>query len=162
MKNLIIKTVFLLVASFAFSCDQNDNADPEFLSPGATLTGSWLMTEYGYSPGGGYFTEPIAPVPAQTIAFNANGEMWSNAEGLTQYKYYRVMEDPYFPGSGYNIVVLFTTNPEGQPLDPKNLSPSYSIVFTDTLLKLSYRWCIEGCHLGMKRISHAYAAPENP
>lgn len=160
MKNLVIKTLVMMVLSLAFSCNQNDNAEePEFLPPGEILTGTWLMTDYGYSPGDRYITEPIAPVPAQTITFKENGEMSSNAEGFSQYKYYRVMAEPLVPGADRNIVALFTTDPGSQPLDINNLSPSYTIFFTETHLKLSYRWCIEGCHVGLKRMA---VAEENP
>jgi hypothetical protein len=150
MKNLLTKVLALVLVSFSVSCDHGGEG-PDILPVGETLIGSWLVSERGYSPGAGYITEEVPPRPAQTIIFKANGELFSNVEGFSQYPYYLVLEHPQDPE--HYILALFATQPDGQPLDVNKLSPTYAITFTDKVLKLSYRWCIEGCHIGMKRIT---------
>jgi hypothetical protein len=147
MKNLFAKTLAVLLISFSFSCDKDGG--PEILPVGETLTGSWILTEEGYSPGSGYITKHVESRPEQTLTFKANGEMSSNISGFAAYQHYLILENPQAPGQ--HILALFTTKPVEEPQDVNKLSPAYDITFTDDLLKLSFRWCIEGCHVGLKR-----------
>lgn len=145
MKNLFTKVCSLLIVLIVSSCGDDG---PDTLPVGETLEGSWIMTEYGYSPGSGYVTKGVSTDPARTITFKTDGTLQSNVDGFSAYQYYQVLEIPQAPEN--KIVALFTTKPQG-PHDVNTVSPAYHITFTEDLLKLSMRGCIEGCHIGLKR-----------
>jgi hypothetical protein len=138
----------LILIILTFSCNEVVD-DPCCLPPNGSgdLMGSWQLYETGLSPGSGYIVNKVPVDPAQTITFLPNRAMVSNIQGLEQYKFYLTRYD-----TAHSMVVLslFKNDPYTAP-DPS--PPSYSIVFEDNTLKLSYRWCIEGCHLGFRRIN---------
>ena len=113
-----------------------------------SLTGSWLLYESGYSPGAGYITEEVPPFPAQTVTFHSGNKLSSNIEGLSDYNFYRVLDDEY---SDDKVVGIYKTNP-GNPHDPLPYEHSYTIKFKDGNLFLHFRYCIEGCHMAFLKI----------
>ena len=114
-----------------------------------TLTGSWLLYERGYSPGAEYITENVSLLPPQTVTFHDDGTISSSVEGWKAHQFYLVLNDPSQPE--VSVLALFNTLPD-QPVDTTALQNSYVITFHDGKLKLSFRWCFEGCHLGFRAI----------
>ena len=113
------------------------------------LSGSWLLYESGYSPGGSeYITVDVPSEPAQIITFNA-GKVESSVEGFKEVKYYSVLMDttlhtPY--------LALYTENPD--QVDTPDPASTYLFSATDAQLQLHFRWCIEGCHSAFKKIDN--------
>ncbi|HYG18224.1 MAG TPA: hypothetical protein VD816_04815 [Ohtaekwangia sp.] len=118
---------------------------------GESLEGSWLLYERGYSPGAGYIIEPVPADPAKILTFGSNGELSANLESIKQFKYYRILDDPY--AQEQKILALYTDDPGDEPQDISQLQHSYSITRTDNNLKLSFRYCIEGCHMSFRPIA---------
>jgi hypothetical protein len=80
--------------------------------------------------------------------------MQTNMDGLSKYRFYRILENP----AGENPVIAFyEQDPGSTPQELSELEHSYSMVRAGNTLKLHYRFCIEGCHLGFKRISNTPA-----
>jgi hypothetical protein len=142
MRNLVVNLPIILIAFLALSCNEKDCCVGLEKEGSDQLTGSWLLFERGYSPGAGYIIEPVSAVPPQTIEFKSNGEISCSVSGLTEYKFYSVKGD---------VVGLFKSDPGPSP-DSLAFTHSYNFSFEDGNLKLSYRYCIEGCHLGFKKV----------
>jgi hypothetical protein len=142
--------LFIIVASIVGTSCQNKPVDPELLSAEGDLLGSWKLYERGYSPGSGYTVEPVPDEPVQWIDFNANGTFQSNLAGMGNYKYYRVIDDP---SGNSKIVALFESEPVN--VDPSNLEHSYQMSFENGGLNLSFRFCIEGCHMAFRPLISA-------
>lgn len=141
MMNLLKQFVTLLMICMLFSCEQNDCCvNPEGGSN--TLTGTWLLFERGYSPGGGYITEPVSANPAQTITFRNNGEMISTISGSDEYKFY------FIQGS---IIAFYKEYPGSSP-ELATFTTSFDLSFVGDNIKLQYRYCIEGCHMQLRKI----------
>jgi hypothetical protein len=141
MKKPVISVSIALIAAIALSCDEKEccvNPDDESTS----FSGQWILYERGFSPGSGYIIEPVSSEPAQIIELKGNGELVSTVGGLTDYKFYAVKGD---------IVGLFRTYPGPAP-EVTTVTHSYHIVFEEGNLKLYFRYCVEGCHLGFKRL----------
>lgn len=141
MKKLVANILIILTASFALSCAEKECCPGLEKDSNAELAGQWILFERGYSPGSGYFIEPVSPVPPQLIDFKSNGELSCSVTGLTDYKFYSVRGD---------VVGLFKTDPGPSP-DSLAFDHSYNFSFEDGNLKLGFRYCFEGCHLGFKR-----------
>ena len=141
MKSLL---PILLFTFLAIACDQNSVDPPD--------TGNWLLYERGYSPGAGYITEDVAAIPPQTLTLNADGSMKSSIGELSEYKFYLILEQ----GDDKNkILAVYKVRPVDQHPDINKLERSYEMAFDEEgNLKLSFRWCFEGCHLGLKRLNH--------
>src|SRR5690242_16330375 len=138
MKSLL---AILLIAFLVIACDQNGVAPSD--------TGSWILYERGYSPGAGYITEDVSAVPPQTLALNENGSMTSTIGELSDYKFYLILEHD---ADKNKILAVFKDRPIDQHPDINKLERSYDIALDEEgNLKLSFRWCNEGCHLGLKR-----------
>jgi len=135
--------LFLVLLGFAFSCQEDGGISRKRIVD-QTLQGSWLYVEYGHSPGYGYFTDKVSANPPQTIRFEEDLTLSTNITGLTDYKFYRVLEDTVHQST---VVAFYKEDPGNQPQDVSHLSHSYSVIWTEDLLKLAYRWCIEGCHM---------------
>jgi hypothetical protein len=110
------------------------------------LSGSWLLYELGYSPGSEYITEDVPSVPSQIIKLNGR-KVESTIEGFDDIKFYRVLTDtihhiPY--------VAFYTEDPI--QVDAQAPISTYLFNVNDSVLKLHFRWCIEGCHLAFKKI----------
>jgi hypothetical protein len=149
-QKVMMRTLFFLIVLpfFVLSCENKDCCT--FPGESATeLHGTWLLYERGYSPGAGYITEAVSAEPAQTITFQRDGKINTNFEGWKDYTFYRVLHDDQ---TGDDVLALFKEEPHGE-LDVRQLEHSYSISYDDDgNLRLAFRWCIEGCHLGFKRI----------
>ncbi len=123
----------------------------EFQQKAQDFLGTWQVYEFGQSPGFGYIIEEVPEYPLQILAFKANHQFVSNYEGLTDYKYFLIFEDPLQPGS--QILALYTSLPEDtEEIKLENVEHSYNIVSTDEGLALWYRYCYEGCHIGVRRL----------
>lgn len=113
------------------------------LQNGQELIGRWEVVEVGYSPGSGYVTEKIEQ--SKFIEFGADHHFQSNYEGLDDIHYFRIVED------ADNLVLeLFPTKPEEN--NPDQLAYKYEMAFEEDLLKLMYAYCIEGCHIGIRKV----------
>ncbi|MEQ9441917.1 MAG: hypothetical protein RIG62_22950 [Cyclobacteriaceae bacterium] len=117
--------------------------------PMDSLIGTWQVYETGYSPGGGYIVEEVPDEPAQIMEFKSDHQFWSNRQGLDDYSYYLILED----NSKGSILALYKNE-----LDAENnqeihsLSHIYVSVFKEGKVKLSFRDCVEGCHIGLKKL----------
>ena len=141
MKKVFINVLIILVGAFTLSCEEKEcctNLDDE----SSSILGQWILYERGLSPGSGYIIEPVSSVPPQIVEFKGNGEFACTVGGLTDYKYYAVIGD---------IVGLFRTYPGPAP-DSSAFTHSYHAIFEDGNIKLYFRYCFEGCHLGFKRL----------
>lgn len=141
--------VFLILTS---SCEE-ETAMLKTTSPDQ-ISGTWLHTEYGYSPGAGYYTKPVPAVPPQFITFTEDFQIRTNISGLTQYKFYRIIEDA---AEENPVIAFFEQDPGVGPHELPGLAHSYAIVWEHGTLKLHYRWCFEGCHLGFRLLSDSDA-----
>jgi hypothetical protein len=126
-KNLLIYVSIGLAALFLVSCESDccENSN--------IVEGKWLLYERGGSPGVGYFTEPVSPVPPQQMEFKSNCKLLCSVEGLTDYKFYSVNGD---------IVGLFKNYPGPSP-DIAAFTHSYYVTFEDGNLELGFRYCDE-------------------
>jgi hypothetical protein len=147
LKRSFVSISFLLFV-IASACEEKDCCSIQ--EEGRNdLTGSWLLYEWGYSPGAGYITENVSQIPPQTITFHDDGTISSSVDGWKPHLFYLVLSDPSQPD--LSVLALFDTLPD-QPVDINDLQNSYLITFDDGKLKLSFRWCVEGCHLGFRAI----------
>jgi len=146
-----IRTSLLLFTCIVLgsSCQEEADKIPE-TSFGQAIAGSWVLVEYGYSPGAGYITEVVPEIPRQTIDFQEDFGVSTNIERLMEYKFYRILEDT---ASESMVIALYEENPGSAVQDISKLAHSYSVQWNEGKLILYYRWCIEGCHLGFKRIT---------
>ena len=152
MKKSAFSLLILMCSLFA-SCTQEPEQPEECcdtfdFSQDAAFSGTWRVFEYGYSPGAGYIVEPVAADPAQLLTLGTDGSFSSNYGALSEYKYYELLDDPQ---SDNRILALFTEYTEHPDTD--NLEQSYSVTVTDRGVSLSYRWCFEGCHIGIRKVS---------
>lgn len=141
MKTLINITI-ISIACLAMSCGEKDCCVGLDKKGTGELAGAWILSERGYSPGAGYIVEPVSPVPPQVIDFKSNGELSCSISGLTDYKFYAVSGD---------IVALYKTDPGPSP-DSITFIHSYHFSVEGDQLKLGFRYCYEGCHLGFKKV----------
>ncbi len=144
----VLSQIFVVLI-LAFACDDESPQIVETTSA-TPINGTWLYTEYGYSPGAGYYTKAVPPVPPQTISFTEDLQIRTNISELTKYKFYRIIEDA---AEENKVIAFYEQDPGSEPQDLSGLAHSYSIVWEDNMLKLYYRWCFEGCHLGFRLLS---------
>ena len=142
MKKLVVNIPIILIAILALSCNEKDCCEGEENEGNNELAGKWLLFERGYSPGAGYIIEPVSAIPPQIIEFKNNGVLSCSVSGLTDYRFYAVKGD---------VVGLFKSDPGPSP-DSLAFTHSYNFSFEDSNLKLGFRYCYEGCHLGFKKI----------
>ena len=113
------------------------------------LIGKWQIYEHGYSPGGGYIVKEVPNEPAQILTFESDNQFWSKNAGMDGFSYYLIINDR----SEGNILALYEEEPDiKENQDTKSLAHSYMITYDKGNVKLSFRYCIEGCHIGLKRI----------
>ena len=135
--------IFPLLIIVFYACDEKDD-NPTIESIGE-LTGSWLLYERGYSPGGEYIVEAVPPTPPQILIFEEE-EMSSSVSGFEDFKFYEVSIDTV---TRTEFLALYKNKPSLQ--DDKS-SPTYLFDIAGDTLKLHFRYCIEGCHLAFRRI----------
>lgn len=129
----------LLMVGVMSSCDEKDCCA---FGEDEGLTGTWLLYERGYSPGAGYITEPVSASPAQTLTFQDNGEMTSSINGSDEYEFYFIQG---------NVIAFYKVYPGPSP-DPSTFTTSFNLSRVGHNLKLQYRFCIEGCHMELRKI----------
>jgi hypothetical protein len=144
--NKVFAAVFLLTG-VAWSCQDDENINNNVIAD--TITGEWLFFEYGYSPGAGYETVAVSPVPPRTIRFEKDMSVVSNIENFSSVRFYRILEDTTHHTT---VLALFEDDPGSQPVDIRGLTNSYSVYKEGDTIRLSYRWCIEGCHMAFRKI----------
>lgn len=136
MKHFTLIAIILLAVACDDCCSE--------LSDGNDLQGKWKVVEVGYSPGAGYITEKMED--SRFIQFGSDHEFTSNYEGLEDIAYYRITE------SDEGVMLeLFPETPK--EADPDQLVYKYRMSFEDSMLKLMYAYCIEGCHIGIQKVS---------
>ena len=108
------------------------------------LYGTWRLSERGSSPGSGYNVEPVPAVPAQFLILSGDGTVQSNIKffDLDHTHYYELSEDPQ---DGSKIITFYPSR--GSHNEDRD-GRSFAIEQTSTTLRLYFRYCIEGCHLG--------------
>lgn len=143
-----MKTLFATFFSLLLLLSCRDEKESTTSAHDNEIIGSWLLFEYGYSPGSGYIIEKVPVEPAQIIKFSEDGRFSSTAEEFINFKYYLILEDLQYDQT---VLALFVNDPGSAPQDIQKLENAYNLSF-EKGLKLSRRWCIEGCHLGFKRI----------
>ena len=140
---LVFLLIFLLSA-----CSEDDFC---CIDPESEIIDTWLLFERGWSPGSGYFVDPVSETPPQTMEIRPDGRFSSNIQGLEQYRYFLILEDDRWD---VEVLALFESKPPKNP-DLDKLEHSYNIeVQENGTVKLFFRYCIEGCHLGLRRISN--------
>ena len=76
--------------------------------------------------------------------------MTSTIEGLKNYKFYLILEDTL---SSSNVLAVFEQAPSNPDLPLSEVKHGYNFSLQeDNRLRLNFRYCIEGCHLGLKKI----------
>jgi hypothetical protein len=129
------------------SCNGNkDCCLPNGESEG--LIGKWQIYETGYSPGGGYIVKKVPDEPAQILNFESDNQFFSKNTGMERFSYYLILNDS-LEGS---ILALYEEEPDiKENQDTKSLAHSYMIKYEEGNVKLFFRYCIEGCHIGLKK-----------
>lgn len=143
LKHLLIP-IYLFVA--LSSCDEQKECCPE--DEVEQMVGSWRLYERGYSPGGGYITEPIPADPPQDVTLK-DGRLTSTIDGFSDLKYYKILTDSM---THTPILALYVNDPETGTNEVYPNVQTYSFDRSNNTLKLYFRYCIEGCHLAFKKI----------
>jgi hypothetical protein len=137
--------VFLFLSIFASSCQESDFC---CIDPEVEMTDTWILYERGWSPGSGYNIDPVSADPPQTMEIRSDGRFSSNIAGLEEYRYFVILQD-----QDMEVLALFENKPPKNP-DVGKLEHSYNILLQENgTVNLWFRYCIEGCHLGIRRVS---------
>ena len=140
MKSRLLILAYMMLF---FSCGEEsgfpDNGDHE-------IAGTWLNVEQGYSPGSGYVTEKVPENPALTLRLQRDLRVSSNMEGFSKFRFYRL-------SSNSSRVVFYEGDPGPAAPDFSGVLNTYGIEWEGSMMKLSYRGCIEGCHLGFRYLA---------
>jgi len=150
MKNTIVSSIIIMFVACLGACSDDEKKidEPEVTTYDDPLNGEWLLYETGSSPGSGYNIKKVSANPAQTLTIKDDGTISFNFDSLSNFKFYRLLEDP---NSESKVLALYKSDPGTEPQDVSTLRVSYSVSFVNGNLKLGFRWCVEGCHLGFKR-----------
>jgi hypothetical protein len=140
MRNII---AIVLLGLIVIGCDSKDESFSTEQIQG--LNGTWLLTEQGWSPGSGYIVDPVAPSPVQTVSFTGHKTFSSNIQGLSEFKFFAVMEGD----NDITNLLLYVDDPESE--NGKPASKKFYIELNDGLLKVMPIGCIEGCHFGFRK-----------
>ena len=134
----------LFILFFATGCNEDEFC---CIDPENEIVATWLLFERGWSPGGGYNIDPVSPDPPQTMEIRSDGRFSSNIVELEEYRYFIILQD-----KDWEVLALFKDKPPKDP-DIDKLEHSYNINYQENgTVILFFRWCIEGCHLGLRRI----------
>lgn len=116
------------------------------IDPESDIIDTWVLFERGYSPGAGYIVEPVDQTPEQIMQIRGDGSFFSNIDGLEKYRYFVIL-----PEQEWEVLALFEKKPPKDP-DIDKLDHSYIIEIQENgTVNLFFRFCIEGCHLGLRR-----------
>lgn len=146
------KVIFLLIpltGLFLFFTCEREETEEVVLKTDQDIIGKWQLYETGYSPGGGYVTDKVDPIPMQSITLKEGNHFSSNIEGLESFQYYYVLDGLT---DDQKILALFTNEQNPDRLKIDDADHSYSIDWDKGNLKLHFRYCIEGCHMAFKKI----------
>jgi hypothetical protein len=147
MSKIQISTVAFIFILFLLSCKDT----PIDLSQDKELTGSWILYERGYSPGAGYIIEKVPTLPPQIITFKTDNRISTTITGLTDFKFYLITTDSV---TKEKVLALYENFPADDLKNPPDFyAHSYLIKAEGDRLKLYFRYCFEGCHLGLRRYS---------
>jgi hypothetical protein len=147
MKSVIL--FFLLVAIVSLTgCEEKHDRQPTIGEAEGALEGRWILYEKGYSPGMGYIVEKVNTNPPSQLTLTWDKDFSSNISELTQFKFYRVATDS---AVNKQILALYEEDPGNSIPDSNTVKHSYFIELNGNELKLSFRYCFEGCHLAFKR-----------
>lgn len=142
MKTYLVCFLIILLSA----CQDNDFC---CIDPENEIISTWILFERGWSPGSGYYVDPVSETPPQTMEIRSDGRFSSNIQGLEEYRYFAILQD-----QDWEILALFEKKPPKNP-DVDNLEHSYLIEFHENdTVKLYFRYCFEGCHLGLRRLSN--------
>jgi hypothetical protein len=154
--NKLNSILLIIIALVQSNCDKSFNEDHlikeehcEFLTITGepSILGKWQVYEKGYSPGHEYIIEKIPSVPAQTVDFKPHNVLVTNILG--DYSFYYVLRHPT---TGENIIALFTSQQNQEDIKIDELEVSYLLSqCRNGNIRLSFRYCYEGCHLGLKK-----------
>ncbi len=134
-----------IVISMA-SCDDNSGSPYDEEHGDQTLTGTWVLFERGYSPGFGYIVEEVKD--GQTLTLRSNGTLRTNLTDIRDFKFYYV----HNAVNPVETVIAFFEEDPGPSPDPSTFRTSYNVTFDGNTVRLGYRYCFEGCHLGFRRV----------
>lgn len=152
MKKLFILGILILTA-LSTSC-QEDEPEIECCLPfdiATSLSGEWQVYERGYSPGDRYIIEEVPNTPEQNMSFETENVFSSNITGLEDYSYFKIFEDSHIEEG--MVLALFSELLDMQEADPDQLEHSYTLEeYSNGNIKLGFRFCIEGCHLALKKV----------
>jgi hypothetical protein len=82
------------------------------------------------------------------MEIRSDGRFSSNIAGLEEYRYFVILQD-----QDMEVLALFENKPPKNP-DVGKLEHSYNILLQENgTVNLWFRYCIEGCHLGIRRVS---------
>ena len=139
--------VLIIPVLLILSCDGNQDCCLPIND--GELLGKFRVYEYGYSPGDRYIVESVPADPPQLLNFEDDCTFSSNYQNLTSFKYYMILEG----NNDEKILALFEKKPDNKEnIDVNNLSHSYLIEYEGLNVKLYYRFCFEGCHIGLNKI----------
>ncbi|GJM30908.1 MAG: hypothetical protein DHS20C17_35430 [Cyclobacteriaceae bacterium] len=142
MKTYLVCWLLLILST---ACHQDDFC---CVDPNNEIIDSWILFERGWSPGSGYNIDPVSADPPQTMEIRSNGRFTSNIQGLEKYQYFAIIQDQQ-----WEVLALFENRPPENPQLDK-LEHSYIIEFQENgTVRLYFRFCIEGCHLGLRKLN---------
>lgn len=140
MKPYFYVLILLIIA--AFGCNESGN---EFFKDN-DLLGEWQIYESGYSPGGGYVIDEVPADPLRYVRFGEDQEFESNYEGLEGVHFYSIVEE-----NGRPTLHLYQNEPGDRVPGDQQMAYKYRMAMDKDKMKLMYSYCIEGCHIGLRR-----------
>lgn len=133
------KFTFIAILLLAIGCDECCNELPD----GSDLIGKWQVVEVGFSPGAGYITNKVTE--SRFVEFGDDHGFNSNYDGLEDIRFYRINNEEEMP-----VLELFPNVPKEN--EPDQLVYKYWLSMDEDMLKLAYVYCVEGCHIGIRKI----------
>ena len=155
MRMARVFTLVTLVLIAVASCNREEEPIESYSCTDGEST--WLLTESGYSDGGSYTVKPVGANPPKKLALLEDGTMHSTMDGFSDYRYYVIVRDNTFD---LDVISFFVDEPDREGMTLEDLEFGYNMVIDQDTLTLSYRWCIEGCHLGFVRCTSGTSAAE--
>ena len=139
-------TTFLLLLIFFTGCSEDEFC---CIDPENEIIDTWLLFERGWSPGNGYYVDPVSTDPPQTMEIRSDGRFSSNIQDLEKYRYFAILQH-----QDWEVLALFQDKPPKEP-DFDKVEHRYIIEFQENgTVKLYFIFCDEGCHLGLRRMNY--------